>query len=306
MSPQAIPLFRIAFRHTFYASEATKEFSLSPTQSTMVLFRRYNLLWRADSSGYTLYYTKEKDTPPSLAYADHLTTFEFILRSEHPYFFNITEVPFEKISSHKFHLHNRRVYTDVEQPFSLAERDSVGDGDLSATNADLHPNNDLGKVEITLGHGPNGQWLPLPVAADTTPPTLCSYFIAFKARKTRWRYYVINRSRLDFERMEVAVIEGTENDAHEMHKDLAFEQGDPQTLPGTNHVAVPFFSKSAFPLWEKPGIRTELRLMKKNDHPDNKNGLIATIELPMPDWHRISSERQEAGLQIFSDMYVYL
>jgi hypothetical protein len=72
-------------------------------------------------------------------------------------------------------------------------------------------------------------------------------------------------------------------------------------LNGLGQTAVPLLSKHAFPMKEQPFLKIKLRLAPKNG--DGGKDLPTPVDLPTPDWRRISQGPNE---QVFSDMYVYL
>lgn len=312
MIKQFLPLFRIALRHHFYADQTGTGLLLSPSPLTLQHMRRYDLHWRADGSDYIMYYGEEEGKAAALTYMEQAAVLRFFLRSEHPFFFNITDVPFPKSALEKFHLHNLRPQPDSGQPLSLAKGDTVGSEDVISTDIGLRPA-DLGVVDIHFAGMSNNKPIPAPATgADGSLPPEHLYRISFNARETHWRYFVVNRNLPDLESMEV-IAEGKifnkGKDDHSPAKPEAckiFDHGAPRTLRTLGQTAVPISSKCAFPLREYPDLKPKLKIVRKNENGNTGNGLITTVDLPTPDWRRVTPEREGSDQRVFSDMYVYL
>ena len=84
-----------------------------------------------------------------------------------------------------------------------------------------------------------------------------------------------------------------------------FEKGEPRSLRGPGQTAVPIYFKTPVPLRERTDLKPKLEIFKKNGG-NGANGQPLTIQLPTPDWRRITPETQGTEHQVFSDMYVYL
>jgi hypothetical protein len=335
------PLFRIALLHNFYPAALGKGLVLTPAPATIPLMRRYDLLGRSDGHEYFVFYGREMGStstlnPPALAYVEKPFGLRFILGIEHPYFFNITALPFPKNALEKLHFHNLRPHIANGQSLSLANGPHAGVEDLLTRDIGLRAS-DLGAVDIFIGREPNNMIMPPTTDPGDPAPAEQQYHISFEARKTHWRYYVVNLP--DPENTEVEVmadckkIEKTsgaalsdkppvckifgnqpadrpsdckisETDAGRKPLDCKlFEKGDLHKISGVEQVAMPLFSKHAFPMQEQPLLKIKLRISKKNDPGSGSNGASTTVDLPTPDWRRISQGPDE---KVFSDMYVYL
>ena len=384
---QFFPLFRIALEHRFYLDNSAKGLMLDPTPSTLSLLRRYDLRWRAEGNVYRLYYGKEDGRAALLAYMEQPLALRFVLRSENPYFLNITDIPFPKTRLEKFYFHNLYHSVQEQGATSLAKGDSANHQDLlneltglqpvsnnngapSPTAAaqlpellseliehrpadvqatllkqdrplrgeqpvddplqevmdkwpaeakaafleasrqhsallgafvGLHPA-DLGIVDIHFGQkDPN----KIPPPPDEGPAVERTYYLRFEARQTHWRYYIVDKkpetddllgnSPADFERMRL--FDGPQPDG--------FEKSEPRLLNGPGQTAVPIYFKTPVPLRERSDLKPKLEIFKKNGG-NGANGKPLTIQLPTPDWRRITPEIQGPEQQVFSDMYVYL
>ncbi len=134
----------------------------------------------------------------------------------------------------------------------------------------------------------------LPPLIATAPHAVKHFQLQFEARATRWRYYVINRSQLDFDRLEVTNV-GKE----------AFQVDPPRLLKSGTQMAIPVYSEQALPLQERQALKPKLRLIKENVN-NGFNGGTTTFDLPTPDGQTITPEEQDNEHSVYSDMYIYL
>ncbi|MCK6690875.1 MAG: hypothetical protein L6Q97_02105 [Thermoanaerobaculia bacterium] len=389
MIKQYNDLFRLAPRHSFYADGKARDLVLAPAPATLRLMERYDLRWGQDENGYVLVYGRESSNPPRLSWLGEPLALRFFLRSKHPYFLNITDVPFYQPGKQILYFDNLRAAA-AAQPFALSSSAITGGADLlpvypsgfefepsggnilslrdarnrvlaaaaevesaaagaEQTNAapdtfmppERHepvwaplPNTAVqGRFRINLSGLPPGKYgletapdqvswfffggqeirpadlgvadvyigtasasmVPPPLAAGGLAAPPRQFQIAFEARTTRWRYFLINRNRLAFDQIEV-------NDGKTA---LGFQAMESRPLPGGTETAIPLLSDAAFPLRERPEWRYKLKLSKNNGN-GAASGIPVTLDLPSPDWRRITPEGRGAEQQVYSDMYIYL
>lgn len=146
-----------------------------------------------------------------------------------------------------------------------------------------------GIIELHVGNS-NEQMIPLPSPdADTTYPA-SRFSIQFETRATRWRYFLIQNSKIEFDRMEI--VDGD--------NPMAFKIADePKPLPGSTQTAVSIVLENALPLQERPRIKPKLKLISSQEDP-------ILIDLPVPDHRQIRPEGVAGDRQFYSDMYIYL
>ena len=120
--------------------------------------------------------------------------------------------------------------------------------------------------------------------------------IVFEARSTLWRYYVINRSELAFDQLQVTNV-GKE----------AFEVAEPRALRSGTQKAIPVFSKTPLKLQERQQLKPKLSLIQQK----NNNEFTTSptqFDLPTPDVQSITPEQPvdepNAEQVIYSDMYI--
>lgn len=87
-------LFRVEVNHDYYTNGTSRDFEIFPTQETATWFRRNNMVFRRDDTGFRVYYTEEKNSSPSAPFtsfdAEQLRFMLFLKNKE--IFFNITDL----------------------------------------------------------------------------------------------------------------------------------------------------------------------------------------------------------------------
>lgn len=299
-------LFQVSLHHAFYADKLAKDLVLEPTPTTRQLMKQYDLLAKTDGSTFRLAYGTAAGKSPILASIQEPIQLRFVLRNNNPFFLHITNLPFSATSSKRLYFQNKGKTVSEGAEAALSARPTVGEEDLLPSNdkilvtvpaneemqeRPLQPS-DLGLVDFYIGHAGDGSIVP-PSADPTVMRQETRYSLSFEARSSRWRYYIVNKSQLKYNRMDVLAD----------HAPMAFTAGTPRLLPGTDDEATPLLSDAVILLRERQPFKPKLKLSAQNE-----NGVSTelTIDLPTPDWKRISVEDPADNLQVYSDMYVYL
>jgi len=158
-----------------------------------------------------------------------------------------------------------------------------------------HQAGDLGLLAIFLGKGgASGQ--AILQDGKVTPTT---FTLLFTARKTVWRYLLIDSSNNGFGQFEL-IDKSTQ-------LPLAPVADPPITKDLPNgQTATVLSSPTAIPLRQRPGPRFELRMKSSTPGPN------ASVTLPLPSANAQAIAREEAAPEstenfiLYSDMYVYL
>ena len=132
-----------------------------------------------------------------------------------------------------------------------------------------------------------------PPSASSLAENYPQFAIEFDKRSTYWRYNIINRNNLAFDRLQL-IADGQEVGVRSMReKELA--DGSKATELTLQHM---------LPLEEVPTTKIKLRLLQ--DTPAGETKALHEVSLPVPDAHRIYPERSGGDLIIYSDIFIYL
>lgn len=308
MLTQYRTLFHVSLRHAFYEDKLAKDLVLEPTPRTRQLMRQYDLLAKTDGSTFRLIYGTGAGQSPTLALTQGTIQLRFVLRNNNPFFLNITNLPFFNTYSKRLYFHNVGKTHTAGAEAALSVRSTVGEEDLLPSNDKIlvtvpdheeiqeHPlqASDLGLVDFHIGLEGDASIAP-PSADPTVIRQETRYSLSFEARSTRWRYHIVNKSQLIYDRMDVS----------DGRNSMAFTAGIPRTLNGADHEATPLLSDAVLLLQERQPLKPKLKLSAQNGNGESTE-LFKPIDLPTPDWKRISAEDPSDTLQVYSDMYVYL
>ena len=120
------------------------------------------------------------------------------------------------------------------------------------------------------------------------------FSIAFTRRETRWRYYFINQSKLDYDELQLLEDGTAISDVESAEKKLV-----------NGSMATVLTLPKALPLEERTPKKMSLKILQNLSNGSPKK-TVATVALPTPDSSRIYPERSGDDLVIYSDLYVYL
>ncbi len=292
-------LFSVTLQHAYYASGTAQDLVLEPVGPTAAFMRRNDVHAKMDGANLIVFYGKEAGLAPALAYLQGRNSLFFALRSQNPYFFNITDIPFFHSQTHRLYATNISKTPDSSGTTSLTLTDFAGEADLLPNTAPVFkelqiPDTILGLVEIAIGR--QAGLVPLPSADPQANPVEVSRFnLTFESRKANWRYLVVNKSQLKIEQMEV--LDG--------RTQLSFQQGTPRLLHGTDHLALPLSSVSTYAIQERSPLRPKLKISSAEGSSISRTA-STMIDLPTPDWRRIVPEMVDGKQLVFADMYVFL
>jgi hypothetical protein len=315
-------LFLVELNHAFYANNMDRDLELVPWASTQAFMHQYNLLWRTSDNQYKMLFGEEEQRGAALSELSDTIVLRFFIKTNNPYFYNFTELPFHHRLEEKLYFHNwgtihadNPVQLKKEDPANLGftstvfvRRANKGEGDPDqeaylavAEEADrvqqaLNPTH-IGLLEIYISKKtPNSLQIPQKGIPFQAPV----FQIHFQARTTHWRYFLINNSEIQFDRMELT---------DEAKKETLPFETSPVTQLNNGQKAIPILVKdSEIPDWEqrssreRPPLKPRLKLSYRDDTNVPKD---IFMNLPVPDYKQIKPEKTGNDLKIFSDMYVY-
>jgi len=189
-------LLNIAVEHSFYANNACSCLNFHPTEQTRRIFENAGLLQKKTPDGIQIVYDDNRLEALKLYAEDpqEPLCFEFKVYSNDPQFKSYTE-PFADIEDGILYFDNRST-TAGDRKISLSAYEYVSNNDLK--NADSN--------ELKGIISQRDRLLPpvfvVKIFAETERASdieqwleseLTSYFIAFNARQTFWKYYLLGK-----------------------------------------------------------------------------------------------------------------
>lgn len=163
---------------------------------------------------------------------------------------------------------------------------------------DAEPNNYIGVIDLYVGAENSFLKLPLQENQEVFPTP---FVVAFEARSLPWQYLLINRSKLEFDHLEVFNVEGSSFSFQAMEQ------------PFRNEEAFLCLSEKPLPLKEHQKLRPKLRVFKKKESVDFSPDPMV-LDLPTPDVTTLArntpppdgSPSAANEFEVYSNMYVYL
>lgn len=268
-------LFQLRMYHSYYDDGVMANMQLVPEGATQAWMSRYQLLLQEEIGRLTLYYSGEyaERLYTSLHNLIGLQPLEFIMISSNPNFGIISYLPVDwsgqlLFSSQATQKEEGQGGTMVMQLSSKKNAKSGAIGRVSFYLSDLFTT--------------DGKW---------KQP---NYRISMEARRTVWRYYVVNPNQIPLLHPQISNPQG-----------IDFEAEGDVSLP-TGEQALQFSSgHHKFPFQETPDVKLNLitHLARSNKTRVVRKGL------PVPRGNQIEIQKgppfQEKP-KVFSDIYVYL
>lgn len=242
-------LLNIAVEHSFYTNGACSCLNFHPTEKTRRIFENAGLLHKKTANGIQVVYDETRLEALQLYAEDQEEPlcFEFKVYSSDPEFKSYTK-PFADMAEGILYFDNRATIAG-EGKLSLSASEYVSKNDLKKPDSNelkdiisqkdrLLPPMFVVKIFAESEQGSQlEQWLK---------PTLTTYSIAFNARQTFWKYYLLGKMA-----RESLYIFDPENQ-------VEFEALGETSLPD-QRVAFTFRSKQSIPLNEHYDFRFQLK-----------------------------------------------
>lgn len=249
-------LLRIAIEHNFYANGSCSCLNFYPTDKTRYIFANTGLLLKKTPDGIQIIYDKTRLEALRLYAEDpqERLCFEFKIYSTDPHFRSYTE-PAIEITEAILYFDNRVTKTGTGK-INLNKSEYVSGSDLKKPDSnelkDMISQNErlLPPVFVVKIFAENEQGSLLDQWLE---PTLTSYTLAFNARQTLWKYYLLGKmakessyivdpdNRVEFETLGKAFLSD--------HR-VAFTFRTKQSIPLNEHYAFRFQLKENGPAGE--------------------------------------------------------
>ncbi|MEZ4873961.1 MAG: hypothetical protein R2793_00515 [Flavobacteriaceae bacterium] len=265
------PLFRLELLHDYFENGQAKGLILEPGANTQALMQRYGIVINTVSSRKEVYFKANETVADFLAYIKNTTSldfFDFSLRVEDPNFYMFTALPFAEKQSYAY-------------ASSHPQNETFGNNIVLAGVAETQDGS-FAKVQI--------YFQDIIDAVSEIP----NYQLQFRARATRWDYYIINRSNLPLEGLTL-----------ETQEDFTFEGPKAVTLENGQDALWFTSGNQLLPLSEVPhykfNLLTQLQGAGERTHSQK---VITGLPVPNLSNFRIFKENGVEGLS--SPMYIYV
>ena len=193
-------LLSITVEHNFYTNEACSCLNFSPTENTRHIFDNAGLLLKEAANGIQIVYDETRLEALRL-YADDAEEplcFVFKVYSSDPEFRSYTE-PYADMSEGILYFDNRGIQTGADKP-SLSTSEYVSNNDIKKPDSnelkDIINKKDLLLPPVFVvkifTEGEQGSFLEQWLQPESTV-----YRIAFNARQTYWKYYLLGKVAKD-------------------------------------------------------------------------------------------------------------
>ncbi|WP_299683501.1 hypothetical protein [uncultured Dokdonia sp.] len=264
-SNQCSELFSIDIHHSYYASGICENIQYLISQPIQKLINQKVLYLHQTPQGFSLLISTDQEIKDFLTHLKStyaITSFSFDVISTDPHFKAFTDYPISELGIFSF-------YTPTEGDVTILERKFISNSTYTKSF----------KITIDFdaiirfresGNSPN-------------------YNIKLEARKTKWNYYIINKSNKTFERLEIK-------------GDSEISFGHPTEVTLQNGETAYKFSSGSILLSLKERSEYSFDLINVN------NGINETIVRGLPMANPTISETYEEGdtIQAVSSIYIYI
>lgn len=272
-------LFQIEFRHSYFSNGILKNSDVIPDKSTQNIINRFSLKLTMQDGIFNLYSPEQNNVNEFIKYLDILfdnTALRFTLIFNAESFSLTTDLPLSWVGQIELSSNKINNSDNSKEQLALIPQQST---------REIFVDNAIGIISI------------YPKDLLAAGGSNIHYLVSFKARKTRWLYYLINRSQTKLHDPVISNEDGINFD-------------NPETIVTPSGESALSFSSGThkFSMQESP---TELfNLVDRFSPPLNigeqtiENTLIAGLPTPTNDQFRVTHENGDQ--QIYSTMYVYL
>lgn len=260
-------LFQIGLFHTYFENGfADNAMDLLIGNHTKTLFEKYGFIMQNKDGVFSLYHSHEgflTDYLNEIEVATNSNFFEFKMVVKDSLFYNNTELPLDKQFTYLYESDNYRNSEILEDVF------------LEPTEipADTH----FGEIKI---------YFKDIVASTLDVPR---FDIQFKARATRWDYYIINSTDINFDTISI-----------ETNEDFQFLGPELVTL-SNGQVALKFSSGNTLLAFSQvPKYTFNLKTIYNGDEK------IVLSGLPSPDPIQLKFNEENGMTKFSSPIYIYM
>ncbi|MEP0264352.1 hypothetical protein [Dokdonia sp.] len=274
IASQFILLFSVAIEHTYYTNGICVDLHYKPSQQTQIVMDRYGLQLQRTLEGFSFYASTDQSIKDFLNYiktTEDTTSFSFDVVSMNQDFTVFTDYPITTLgvfsfdSSHSIVVDGVTILKEVFEP-------------RTASNISFSVTVDYDAI-IRFRESGNNPF----------------YTIKFRARKTQWRYYIINNSNQHFEKLEI-----------KGDSEVQFDAPIEVTLP--NNATALLFSSGDTKLPLQENATYTFNLLGTKTNLGNTRTQIILNGLPIAKSNSIETYTEEEGgtTQVASPLYIYI
>lgn len=220
-------LFKVSFKHDYYRSGVTADFSVRPSKNTAVKMKGLKLLFKPGLTGFKVLYLQDDETElPKMDISGH--DFEFHLFLNDPLFLNFTEL------------------VDGYRKTVISNFDNgSGDGELDETSIAM--SSDLRVADVFAV-------ITISDVDSTGSDYPLVYNTQWTAMSRLWHYYVVVPQDYD---LELAINDTEITFSDTVYPELTFDNGE-EVMIGDELRAIHFTSESMIKTYQE--AKTKLSL----------------------------------------------
>ena len=289
------PLFSISVRHGFFPGSLCDVLDLLATPESSALARNVGLVVKRMGDRTGVYCDENQMDALRLAASDGESPLRLVFRvvSRDPLFDVYTEPPpFRDDRILSFQGRTRPASSAEGNVVRLHTAEQVSEEDFAELGSEQFAGIAMGSDQrsrtlavVTIHLTDEGGALAEP-GGEAQPP---EFRIAFRARRTIWRYYLLDD------------LAGRDSYITDLDRGVEFEYSGEASLPG-DRTAIAFRSKTPLPLRQRSDFRFQLR--EKGGESGNGNGRVLIKRLPVASARRIYRATIDGAYAIVSDIYV--
>ena len=277
MSAHYIPLVGLRFFHSWYAGGVLRDFSVQPNAATTRLMKQFQLISRSNGNAFGLYCLANKPRLlKSLRAAMNRQPLVLELHAQAAGFYAFTELP----------MHYRGPLV-----FDSRQTSGPSSAPVLMLQTPTAPPPESSTAVISL-------WDDALFDAGGAPRNR-EYRIELEARKTQWRYYVVNRSRTRLA-----------NSAVQSSNGLVFDTPVPQELPTGEQALMYSSGANLLAYAERPQNHFNLVINnapeKQAKHAAATGSRILLAGLPIPSFTQLNSMLTQGDQAACSAVYLYV
>lgn len=271
MNSQYKIIFSIQVFHEYFEKGICKYIEIQPNKATINTINRYGFKINRNENAFEFYSNVPKNISDYLNYIQANSgqdCFEFDLTSSDPNFTLYTELP-----------------TNWTNKFIYTSSNTVYENQKTVLTASSIPNNSsvsIGSVKIYFKD----------ITALINTNNECNYAIKYESRATQWRYYIINKSQIPINDLEIVSKIPVD---FEQSTNVILQNGNRAQLfsSGGNFMKMSEIPKYKFDLVDKSTI-------------GNQKGKTIFKGLPNPRPNNIGLDEGNKEKIVTSSMYVYI